>query len=239
MAVIQYTGIVNQIRGKLNGSVFNKSKNAYTLQRKQQVSRGVTSRQAQNRQVFSNAQREWKSLNATQKATWSVVAQNNPSRDRFGDQTVLSGYNQYIKAFRLCRLCGLDVPGSPSPLPAPQSPLSSFVLSNTVFFEDTPGVLEWFTVFEPTYSGDRLSFGYIFDISLPISEGVSSYHGRFHYVTGGRLPEEEEYDVVGVLGSRYPKPKAGDRYIVRLRILHFNTGVIVEDVRQDVSASFL
>lgn len=54
MAIIQYTAVVNQIRGKLNGSVFNKTKTGYTLQRKQQQSKGDRGFQSEIRGVISN-----------------------------------------------------------------------------------------------------------------------------------------------------------------------------------------
>lgn len=97
MAVIQYSALLTQLRGKLGGSQFNKGKTGFSLQRKSNPTIRQTPAQLRQRQAVATAQRGWKSETQTRRAEAAQVAISNPASDRFGQQVTLSGYNQYVK----------------------------------------------------------------------------------------------------------------------------------------------
>lgn len=97
MAVIQYSALVTQLRGKLGGSQFNKGHAGYTLQRKSTPTIRQTVGQIRQRQMLALAQRSWKNESQQRQNEASAVAASNPVSNRFGQQVFLSGYNQYIK----------------------------------------------------------------------------------------------------------------------------------------------
>lgn len=97
MAVIQYSALVTQLRGKLGGSQFNKGHAGYTLQRKSTPTIRQTKAQQIQRQRVAMAQRMWKEETEARKLQAQQCAMANPTVDRFGQQVVLSGYNQYVK----------------------------------------------------------------------------------------------------------------------------------------------
>ena len=97
MAVIQYSALVTQLRGKLGGSQFNKGHAGYSLQRKSTPTIRQTPAQLRQRQIVSQVQRSWKEETAGRKNQAAQAAMANPTVDRFGQQVVLSGYNQYVK----------------------------------------------------------------------------------------------------------------------------------------------
>lgn len=235
MAVVQYTGIVNQIRGKVNGSVFNKSRNAFTLQRKQQQTKGSKGSQSEIRNVFSNVQRQWKLATDNERADWQLAAENNPTRDRFGNQTILSGYNQYIKA-NITRWYALDVIAtSVEPSTAPAVAVSGFVLSGLSFTRNTDGTVT--CDFEFSWnSDDNLSrFLYIADVSLPVGRGVTTYYGRYVFINGGLNAAINTISGSVVLSSKYHVPVSQQKVILRLRLFYTGNGAQVFEDFQTIT----
>lgn len=229
MAVIQYTGIVNQVRGKLNGSVFSKSRNANTLQRKQMPPKGSRGFQSEIRNVFSNVQRQWKNVLPAGQVNWGIAAENNPSRDRFGNQTILSGYNQYIKAniFRWYALGFIsDVVAI---TPAPAITITDFTIVTLDFTTLLTGEVSVDYEFSFSASGSLSAFGYIVDISLPVSRGVTQYYKRYSFVVGGELTGDILVSGTVSIGNRYPSPVATQRVIARVRGIFMSNGAVVQE----------
>lgn len=231
MAVVQFTGLVNQIRGKLNGSVLNKSRTIATMQSKQQPPKGVRGFQSENRQLFSYAQRKWKDLTSVQRIGWGVAASNNPSRNRFGDQVILSGYNQFIKAFMLADYANTPFNFTAYTAPAPVERFSLNVIRDVGFRSSgSKGTSLRFEIdnYELPFS---TGYAYIFEVSLPVSAGVTSYHGRWVNVTGSSTDDGIPYLVDSLLGLYYPIPQEGQRVLWRARLIHVQSGAVV--VTQD------
>lgn len=227
MAVIQYTALVNQVRGKLNGSVMNKSRTINTVQKKQQQPKGQRGFQPEIRQSFSYYQRVWKELTPVQQTSWQTAASFNPARDRFGNQVILSGYNQFIKAGVLSFYAGTPFSFNAYPAAAPTKAFEiSDLLTPAFFYSESGGV--GFSVYVNDYSIDPgAGYGFIFDISLPISGGVTSYHGRWVNVAGSVANDDIITNISQDLGTYYPMPAVGQRVLWRARLVHIQTGATV------------
>lgn len=227
MAVIQYTGIVNQIRGKLNGSVFNKSRSVNTLQRKQQQSKGVRGNQSVVRGRFNDVQRSWKNLPPLAQQAWQLVAQNNPDRDRFGELVVLSGYNKYIQCRMNTLYNGSSISTPPPTDPAnPLDVIASSVNSLSINPQPDGTVLAVANV-TLTLAAPR-SYGLGVAISMPISSGVTAYHGRFVSVGGLTVSGSlSGATVTDNIGGYYPEPQTGQKVIVRLQAVNPGNGVVI------------
>lgn len=230
MAIIQYTGIINQIRGKLNGSVFNRSRNAYTLQRKQQPTRAVRGLQSDRRNAFSFIQRSWAGLSTVQKSAWAQAAVDNPTTDRFGEPTILSGYNQFIKANLFRQSAGLGVLASPAVGTAPGvSGLDTFTARRdwSISSAGTP-VVTWEVVV--TLTGARSGLYIIADIGLPVSNGVTNYYGTYHQVGADISTGTSLREFVRDLGRVYPLPVDGQAMFERIRVVDIERGAVVAEV---------
>lgn len=227
MAIIQYTGIVNQIRGKLNGSVFNKSRSVNTLQRKQQAPRRQVGRSATPRNRFSNAQRSWKALTNGQRNQWATAANNNPSRNRFGDLVPLAGYNQYVKAHMFATYAGVTPPTTPDTNPAPDPEFFNDGFGIYSFGQDMAGntsvslLLGWFR--ENTLP----DFQIIIDFGLPVSAGVTVYYGRYQFAYATPATEFGTAEPTVQLGTRYPLPQPGQVVYGRIRLVYIPNGTVV------------
>lgn len=226
MAVIQYTAIVNQIRGKLNGSVFNKAKTVNTLQRKQQQPKGNRGFQSEIRSIFARFQRDWKALSNVNKQSWATCASNNPTRDRFGNLVSLSGYNQFIKASIMNEYGGGAPLTAAYSSPAPSNSIVTDVFQGGGFTATNDGV-----VFEQQFLFALDVYGpewiVLIEISVPVSAGVTNYHGRWVSVYGQVVLAEGFEEVEQNLGFKYPMPQAGNRIYYRSRLLHRTSGAVV------------
>lgn len=97
MAVIQYSALVTQLRGKLGGSQFNKGHAGYSLQRKSTPTIRQTPAQLAQRQNISIIQRGWALESPARQSEALQAAMANPVSNRLGQQVTLTGYNHYVK----------------------------------------------------------------------------------------------------------------------------------------------
>lgn len=215
------------MRGKLGGSVFNKSRNSYTLQRKQQQPVGSRGRQDGVRNSFGEFQRTWKSLTPSQRVNWQTAAENNPTRDRFGNLTVLSGYNQFLKASMLAVYGRQSPPTSPYALPAPAVGFVDISISGLSFSQVSDGSVSVSGNYEVNGEIGVSGFAYIVDISLPVSAGVMTYHGRWVNVLGGTMVNFDEGSFMQSLGRCYPMWIVGQTVYQRVRVVHVASGSVV------------
>lgn len=230
MAIIQYTAIVNQIRGKLNGSVFNKSHNGYTLQRAQNSRKGSSRAQSIIRQHFAQAQRAWRTLSQQERANVASIASKLPVSNRLGEQVYLNAYNHFVKTNALRLLANEPI-------------LKQFGTSidvNVSFDIETASVssiidTEGNTTIEGglsllNYQNDNAT-NYIFVyISPPISPGVTVYHGRWHFMNSQRLlsnpmaPDARDLDFAPRIVSTYPSLSSSALVLMKIEIYNLNTG---------------
>lgn len=237
MAVVQYTAAVNQIRGKLNGSVFNRSRSAFTLQRAPMQSKALRGFQSEPRQTFSNVQRRWKLLNPGQHAAWSLCATNNPAFDRFGDQVALSGYNQFIKANILADYIDGSRVSDPYTAAAPPNPSDLFTVDNVVFSPSGRGTTQVAFRFQFGVESQFNDYAVVLDVSLPIGQGVTAYYGRYTFLMSQRLAFDVFFNGTVDLGAAYPAPFVGQRVRFRARVILVAAGAEVGRYYQDWEVS--
>lgn len=233
MAIIQYTAIVNQIRGKLNGSVFNKTRTGYTLQRKQQPLHRTSALQSRRRSAFSQAQRRWKELTPIQQLGAQVSSDNNPTTDRLGNQVVLAGYNHFVKA----NIMSLLATGNfiDTLLPDPADPFN-YILQYASFdlarsdtgtdFINQKAIID-------IANENTQDITFFFYLSNPISSGITSYGGRWYL--GGSTQLASNMGVIGEmtvnfptsLEQNFPPVLERQRVLVRLDAWNVERGALV------------
>lgn len=227
MAVIQYTGAVNQIRGKLNGSTFNKARTSSTLQRKQQQPQGSRGLQSGVRNVFSFVQRTWSQLSPQVRLDWQTVADNNPDRDRFGDQVILSGYNKYLQSNIFAMVQGGNFVYAPDVSTAPPLTLFSETIDEVVWSTNPDGTTQLHVDYNASMVPMSPGCYCGLYVSLPVNAGVTVYHGRYQHVFGDQFDGEAGFDVGVNLGSHYPLPRSGQYVIWKSVYAWQGNGVVV------------
>lgn len=181
MAVIRYTGLVSEIRGRLNGSVLNSSKTVYTIGNSPLPSHTVSEERSLSKSRFQRVQERWKLESEGDKASWAVLAANVPNRNRFGEEVILSGYNKYMEASLNAAALNtfISKPINTSPLAPPN--FSELVAVSANYVEVGPGEFS-FSVTVSIIGGDSSQKRIVAEVSKPISAGVTSFQGQYRLV---------------------------------------------------------
>lgn len=227
MAIVQYTGIVNQLRGKLNGSVFNRYRTGYSMQKKQQPPQGFRGNQLRQRAVYSVVQRLWKTLTPSQHNAWATTAAQNPATDRFGNQVTLSGYNQYIKASLFLYPLGSIINPDGFPAPAPTPGDITWEVTDMSIAADEFGDTIFSGHLDASYTADPAPYMALLDVSLPQSTGVTVYTRGWRALFRQAMLVPVDSAFSANLGNRYPIAMPGARLFMRFRIIHYLSGAVV------------
>jgi hypothetical protein len=113
MAVIQYTGLVSGMQGKLNGSVLSRGRAGQLIYKSPVQRKEPTAAQLSVRSAFSAIAAFWRALTPTEREDWITIADANPLPNRFGDPMIVSGYSYFQRMLSM---------GSPFLSPASLAP---------------------------------------------------------------------------------------------------------------------
>lgn len=128
MALIKLTAIVDNISGKLNGTVFSRNKGGQYMRSKSMPSNPRTSFQNAVRARFGAIAQLWGSLTEAQRDAWRAMASEFPYRNRLGDTKILSGFALHQKLNTNLAIIGQSFVSNP---PEPVSPPAVVSLSAT------------------------------------------------------------------------------------------------------------
>jgi hypothetical protein len=97
MARIKFTAIVEDIRGSIGGTTFQRNKYGYTCKRKPRMT--LPNSQYQNRQkgYFGTAIAAWRELTQAVRDSWDTWASTYPSYAKHNPSAQLSGYAVYTR----------------------------------------------------------------------------------------------------------------------------------------------
>lgn len=109
MAVIQYSGLITQIRGKLAGTVFSKFAGGYNMYRKPQPRKVGSDNQQASRVFWAAFAGVWRTLTEMQRQDWRFVANNTPVYNRLGELTTINGFAWYMRYNQFLRDAGLGI----------------------------------------------------------------------------------------------------------------------------------
>lgn len=117
MAKVQFSAAVGDLRNKVGGAVFTKTRAGAMLRRKVSPTQPHTSAQMAVRANFSALAKSWSSdLSAIQRASWNELAKSYPVKDVFGAAHPLTGLQLYISLNRNLQVIGqtaiADAPAS-------------------------------------------------------------------------------------------------------------------------------
>lgn len=119
MALIKLTAIVDNISGKLNGTVFSRNKGGHYMRSKSMPSNPRTSFQSAVRARFGAIAQLWGALNEEQRDAWRAIASEFPYTNRLGDTKILSGFALHQKLNTNLAIIGQSFVSNP---PSPTSP---------------------------------------------------------------------------------------------------------------------
>lgn len=176
MALIKLTAIVDNISGKLNGTVFAKNKGGNYMRSKSKPTNPKSSAQMAVRAQFGAISSAWKSLSEGARSAWRESASNFPYISRLGDSKVLSGFALHQKLNNNLVLIGEDPLTFP---PEPYSP-AGFLSVQLDTFEDPAGE-GVMNVLAPQTAVDADSKTLIF-ATPPLSAGVDNFDSKLRLI---------------------------------------------------------
>lgn len=132
MALIKLTAIVDNISGKLNGTVFAKNKGGNYMRSKSKPSNPKTSAQMAVRAQFGAISAAWKNLTESARSAWRESASSFPYINRLGDTKILSGFALHQKLNTNLDLIGEAALTFP---PEPKTPVNFGVITVTAVYD--------------------------------------------------------------------------------------------------------
>lgn len=235
MAIVQFTAAVNAIRGKLNGSVFNKARTIPTLQGKQMPPKKRTVNQSAYRNIFAQVQGAWKTLTQAEQQSFADAAAIFPVRNRFGDLVHISGYNWFIRTNLLRLSVDLDLLREANNNAQGASGYDTWMhqLSVVENPDSNPSLHIRYVaqVSIPAIVGNR----FIAYVSAPVSAGVTAFHGNWIVAGFGLVPGNSSVGTMhtfelnkftAALGHTY---RPGDYVFVRFLVVAPQNGATYQD----------
>jgi hypothetical protein len=193
MAVIQFTGLVSGIQGKLNGSVLSKGRNGQVIYNRPTQRKEPTAAQLNIRAGFSAASYYWNDFTTQQKLDWDQIAEDNPVSDRFGNPTILSGFDYFKRMMQLAYPYGTnsgispDLSGDPVYEHTPISAQANFSITDQGYQIDSFEV-----IFETINDSPEPNLVNLY-ISLPVRDNTRPYFRTWYLV--------KQFQVAASLGA--------------------------------------
>jgi hypothetical protein len=97
MAKVKYSALLEEMRGKLNGSVASKNRYGFYWRNKTVPVNPQTNFQSLQRGNLTGLSQAWKTLTQAQRDDWQQFSNNHPFNNIFGDSVTLSGNAMYVK----------------------------------------------------------------------------------------------------------------------------------------------
>lgn len=97
MAIVKFTAIVDEIRGSIGGTTFQRNAYGWSIKRKPNIIRPNTLRQQVSKTSFGSITRYWQTLTPTERTSWDTWATNHPLPSNKNPLVDIIGYNYFVK----------------------------------------------------------------------------------------------------------------------------------------------
>ena len=222
MALIKLTAIVDNISGKLNGTVFANNKGGHYMRSKSKPTNPQTAEQSLRRSIFASIASQWRELNQGQRNAWDQAAQDFPYTNRLGDTKILSGFSLHQKLNTNLTLTGAaaDLAGPPSP-----QGVGSVVGAIGSFLIAEPDNLNLSEI-EFDMEGKRSGTSILVYATAGLSPGVSNFNNRLRLISVGApaLNGTTTMEITGDYENRFGIPTVGAKIGYGLRVINNTTG---------------
>lgn len=222
MALIKLTAIVDNISGKLNGTVFANNKGGHYMRSKSKPTNPQTAEQSLRRSVFASIASSWRELNQGQRNAWDQAAQDFPYTNRLGDTKILSGFSLHQKLNTNLTLINQssDLAGPPSPqgVGSVVGAIGSFLIPDE---GDQP-----LSEVEFEIEGRRQNTNVVIYATAGLSPGISNFNNRLRLIAIG-APAQSGTTTLPITQAyidRFGTPTEGAKIGYGLRIINAETG---------------
>ena len=236
MALIKLTAFVDQISGKLNGTVFSRNRGGAYVRSKSKPSNPQSSAQMAVRAAFGAISQLWGKLSQEAREAWNASVGNYPYINRLGDSKTLSGFALHQKLNRNLQIIGEDLVDLP---PSPASPISVASLTATAEFNGTDE--EWGMTLGGPYAseGADTSTKFVVYATPKLREGVGNFDNLLREidVRSATVGDHLNLDVLDAYTAKFGVPEVGAKYGFKIVGISITSGQASVPMYADVIAS--
>lgn len=202
MALIKLTAVVDNISGKLNGSVFARNKGGHYIRSKSNPTNPQTTRQNMVRSLLSGVSTEWRQLTPGQREAWKGAAQDFPYQNKLGDSKIYSGFNLFVKHNQNLKNYDSESPTLTSPM-APAPTIPPFGVTGSIGL-NAQGTAITLAEVEMNFSERSPNTVFLLYATPPISHGVSNFKNRLRLIYTDDGTSSASNLVVSDITTEYP-----------------------------------
>jgi len=118
MALVKFSAVVAEARGKEGGTIFSRNASGGYIKTKVTPTNPRTVYQQEQRGLMGSIAQSWKGLSRAVQTQWKSFAEQVPQTNVFGDQIVLSGFNAYVRSSRNLSVLGMPPLQTPGAVPS-------------------------------------------------------------------------------------------------------------------------
>lgn len=224
MAIFQLGTVVTDIRGKIAGQQFNKTRAGHILQKKCIQRKGATGSQSVRRANFSRLARFWRTLTGAEQSANNANAVNYPVTDRFGNVKILTGFQLLLRSNINRSLVGIEplrvVPATP--------PEGVTIINADININASVCGFPTLSMFWNTSGSTENVYWSVFYVSEGTSPGVENYTGKY-FLYGKAATQSETFDPDCVNLPQIPTWVSGRKVFVKVISFHRPSGIVVAE----------
>lgn len=137
MARIKFSGLVSEMKGKLNGSVLSSNRGGAYIRNNKAGQKNLSAKSTQVKNKFGSLASQWRNLSVEQQEQWALMAPNYPTTNKFGDVRIPSGYELFMRLNGTLQLMNLPLQALPS-APVSLNPLGAVSYDYPDLFQIMP-----------------------------------------------------------------------------------------------------
>lgn len=180
MALIKLTAVVDNISGKLNGSVFARNKGGHYIRSKSNPTNPQTEKQNLVRSLLSGVSTEWRQLTNGQREAWKGAGADFPYQNKLGDTKIYSGFNLFVKHNQNLKNYDEGSPILASPMP-PAPTIPPFGITGSIGL-NAQGTIVTLAEVEMNFSERSPNTVFLIYATPVISHGVSNFRNRLRLI---------------------------------------------------------
>jgi hypothetical protein len=215
MASIKYAGIITELKGSIGGVTFQRCGNALSVRSNPSHKKAFTIQGQSSRNLFASCVSAWRGLTLSEKAAWSAAASSYPTVDKWGNPTILNGFQIFMYVNRFL-LTGFPIPVFHA-YPYTPHALMTAVLSD-FNVTDSTCALSWIS------GAGAARWIYIF-ISNPYDANVYKPYAPLFFAGSVHADVGFGYDVFALINASFRfAPVAGQSFTFTLYSVDSTTG---------------
>lgn len=216
MAVIKFNQIA-QASGKVNGTIYATGIGGQYMKTWKKPANPESAFQVSVRGQLSNLASGWRGLTQAQRDAWANATESYPTRNRFGDLYIPSGYQLYMTLNGNLNAIGGDLITEPAvPVAFTATGLDAVTITNTA------GVTTEFAI-DPLAAGTA-DERFLAEVSGSVSTGISSPKSVVFKSLASWAATGGSSDEFAAYVSRFGNAVLGAKVFIKLYIVNITTG---------------